>query len=105
MSFSTNIKNEIANSEDLKKCCKKAQLSALIQLTSSLSISNQKMQLVTRSENPTVAKRIVYLVKKLYKAKTNIYMALTPLFVNSRSTKPHIKQAIERKAESIAKLT
>lgn len=65
MSFSVAIKQELASIE-LDDCCKRAQLCALLQLTSSLTISNKKMQLSIRSENPTTEKRIVYLLKKLY---------------------------------------
>ena len=74
MSFSSGIKQEIANKE-LDECCKRAQLSALIQLTSSLSISNRQMQLLVRSENPTTAKRVVYLLKKLYRVDTELTVA------------------------------
>ena len=88
MSFTGSIKQEIASIE-VDDCCKKAQLCALLQLTSSLTISNKGMQLLIRSENPTCEKRIVYLLKKLYKVdtelsvikknnlkKNNIYMVL-----------------------------
>ena len=74
MSFTSSIKNEIANKE-IDDCCKRAQLSALIQLTSSLSIHNKQMQLIVRSENPTTAKRIVFLLKKIYKADTELLVA------------------------------
>lgn len=71
MSFTSDIKQEIAN-VDLPNHCQKAQLSALIQLTSSLSISNKQLGLIIRSENPTTAKRIVYLLKELYKVETRL---------------------------------
>lgn len=71
MSFTTEIKQEVAYST-LKNCCSKAELSALIQLTSSISISNKQFNLLIRSENPTTAKRIVTLLKKLYKVDTGL---------------------------------
>lgn len=71
MSFTGSIKQEIASIE-VDDCCKKAQLCALLQLTSSLTISNKGMQLLIRSENPTCEKRIVYLLKKLYKVDTEL---------------------------------
>lgn len=74
MSFTTEIKQEIANSE-LKNHCAKAQLSALIQLTSSLTISNGNLGILVRSESPTTSKRVVYLVKKLYKVDTQLRIA------------------------------
>ena len=64
MSFTTEIKQEISYSE-LKNCCARAELSSLIQLTSSLSIVDRQFNLLVRSENPTTAKRILALLKKL----------------------------------------
>ncbi|MBR4421267.1 MAG: DNA-binding protein WhiA, partial [Erysipelotrichaceae bacterium] len=71
MSFSTEIKQEIAN-RDTETHCRKAELSALIKLTSSLTISSGHLGFVVRSENPTTAKRIVFLLKELYDADTEL---------------------------------
>ena len=65
MSFTSEIKQEVSYNE-LKACCTKAELSALVQLTSSLTISSRGMGLVMRSENPTTAKRIMILLKDSY---------------------------------------
>ena len=74
MSFTTSIKQEIANNE-LKSHCAKAQLSALIQLTSSLTISNGSLGILVRSESPTTSKRVLSLLKKLYKVDTKLQIA------------------------------
>ncbi|MCR4633168.1 MAG: DNA-binding protein WhiA [Erysipelotrichaceae bacterium] len=74
MSFTTDIKQEIANSV-LETHCQRAQLSALIQLTSSLTISKGKLGILIRSESPTTSKRIVYLLKSLYDADTDLQIA------------------------------
>ena len=74
MSFTTDIKQEIAQNE-LKVHCAKAELSALIQLTSSLTISKGNLGILVRSESPTTSKRIVFLLKKLYKVETNLQIA------------------------------
>ena len=74
MSFTTDIKQEIANNE-LKNHCAKAELSALIQLTSSLTISKGELGILVRSESPTTSKRVVYLLKKLYKVDTELRIA------------------------------
>ena len=74
MSFTTDIKQEIANIE-LKSHCNKAQLSALLQLTSSLTIAKGNLGILVRSENPTTCKRIVFLLKKLYKANTQLQIS------------------------------
>jgi len=73
MSFTTEIKQEIAYNE-LKSCCSKAELSALIQLTSSLTIENKQLGILVRTENPTTAKRVVSLLKKQYKVQTDLVM-------------------------------
>lgn len=71
MSFTSEIKQEISYN-DLKHCCKRAQLSALIQLTSSLNISSDGLYLSIKSENPTTAKRIMKLLKDSYDNKTEL---------------------------------
>ena len=74
MSFTTIIKQEIANTK-LKGHCEKAQLSALIQLTSSLKINSGNLGILARTESPTTAKRIIFLLKELYKVETNLQIA------------------------------
>ena len=74
MSFTTDIKQEIANIE-LKPHCAKAELSALIQLTSSLTIKKGNLGILVRSESPTTSKRVMYLLKKLYKVDTKLQIA------------------------------
>ena len=74
MSFTTDIKQEIAKNE-LKNHCAKAELSALIQLTSSLTISKGNLGILVRSESPTTSKRVVFLLKKLYKVDTKLQIA------------------------------
>lgn len=74
MSFTSDIKQEIAN-YPLEKHCAKAELSALIKLTSSLIISRGGFGILVRSESPTTAKRIVFLLKKLYKVDTKLQVA------------------------------
>lgn len=74
MSFTTQIKQEIANN-DLVSHCAKAELSALIQLTSSLTISKGNLGILVRSESPTTSKRVVQLLKKLYKVDTKLQIA------------------------------
>lgn len=66
MSFSTDIKHEIAANTELKACCKRAELSALVQLTSSIKIAKGMMSLVIKTESALSAKRIMILVKERY---------------------------------------
>ena len=71
MSFTSDVKHEIAQI-DLKDCCKRAELSALIQLCSTLNISNNGISLLVKTENATIAKRIWLLLKDLYNVDTQL---------------------------------
>lgn len=71
MSFSSEVKMEICKNE-LLTCCEKAQLAALLQLNGSLTISNQQQYIAFRIGNPTIAKRMLVLLKKNYSMKTQL---------------------------------
>ncbi len=85
MSFTTNVKKEAATNE-LHQCCHKAQLSALIQMCSTLSFSSTGMIVVVKTENVAIAKRVwtmlkeefgveckLAVIKKMNLKKNNIY--------------------------------
>ena len=72
MSFTQEVKAEIC-ANDLMTCCKKAELSALIQMCSFLTISDQRFSLEIKTKNPTVAKRTLLLLKQLYAAETELF--------------------------------
>lgn len=65
MSFTTNVKTEIAANE-LKTCCMKAQCSVLIKMCSTLNFTSEGMHLTISSESAPTAKRILKLMKELY---------------------------------------
>ncbi len=65
MSYTTEVKSEISQNE-LKNCCIRAQLAALLQCDATLTISNQQWQLHFKTENPTTAKRFWVLLKRRY---------------------------------------
>lgn len=71
MSFTTEVKKEAAANE-LKTCCKRAELSALIQLCSTLSISSQGMIVIVKTENATIAKRIWTLLKDEFEVECDL---------------------------------
>lgn len=71
MSFTTEVKQEVAQNE-LKDCCRKAELSALIQLCSTLSISSNGLTLLIKTENATTAKRIWKMLKECYNVETDL---------------------------------
>lgn len=71
MSFSSDVKNEAAMIE-LVKNEGRAELSALIQMCSSLSLSNRGMTIKVQVENAAVARTVCRLVKDRYNAEISL---------------------------------
>lgn len=71
MSFSSDVKNEAAQIELLKNEGR-AELSALIQMCSSLSLSNRGMTIKVQVENAAVARTVCRLVKDRYNAEISL---------------------------------
>ncbi|WP_408007729.1 DNA-binding protein WhiA [Pseudalkalibacillus sp. A8] len=65
MSFASDTKKELTKLE-LKKCCSKAELSALIRMNGSISLANREIILDIPTENAAIARRIYTLIKQLY---------------------------------------
>ncbi|WP_010676561.1 DNA-binding protein WhiA [Bacillus timonensis] len=65
MSFASETKKELTNLE-IKDCCAKAELSALIRMNGALSFSNKKIVVDIQTENAAIARRIYILLKKCY---------------------------------------
>lgn len=71
MSFTTEVKSEIAANE-LHPCCMKAELSAVLQMCSTMNFTSDGVHLTIKTENPTTAKRIYKLVKERHDVTTRL---------------------------------
>lgn len=71
MSFASETKKELTNLE-VKDCCCKAELSALIRMNGSLSFSNRKLIVDIQTENAAIARRIYTLIKKDYEVQVEL---------------------------------
>ena len=71
MSFTTEVKAEIAQNE-LNDSQQRAQLSAMIQMCSTLSFTNRGMHIVVKSENANTAKRVWRLLKERYQVDSEL---------------------------------
>ncbi|MCM3162167.1 DNA-binding protein WhiA [Metabacillus litoralis] len=71
MSFASETKKELTNLE-LKPCCLRAELSALIRMNGSLSFSNKMLVLDIQTENAAIARRIYTLLKKQYQVSVEL---------------------------------
>jgi cell division protein WhiA len=57
---------------EVKDCCAKAELSALIRMNGSLTFSNRLLIVNVQTENAAIARRIYVLLKKLYDAEVEL---------------------------------
>lgn len=71
MSFASETKKELTNLE-VKDCCTKAELSALIRMNGSLSFSNRKLIVDIQTENAAIARRIYILIKRNYNVQVEL---------------------------------
>src|SRR3954451_8856827 len=71
MSFASETKKELTNLE-VKDCCGRSELSALIQMNGSLSFSNKKIAVDIQTENAAIARRIYMLIKRNYSVNVEL---------------------------------
>ncbi|CAM3902628.1 DNA-binding protein WhiA [Mesobacillus zeae] len=71
MSFASETKKELTNL-DVKGCCSKAEMSALIRMNGSLSFSSRELVVDIQTENAAIARRIYTLIKKNYDSQVEL---------------------------------
>jgi cell division protein WhiA len=71
VSFASETKKELTNIE-VKGCCSKSELSALIRMNGSMSFSNRKLVVDIQTENAAIARRIYTLIKKQYPVQVEL---------------------------------
>jgi len=73
MSFSANVKNELASVEVIDECCLKSELSALLRTNGHIKkYENQQYYIYFITENPAIARRIFKLLKSLYNRNVEV---------------------------------
>lgn len=65
VSFAAETKKELTQM-DVKACCAKSELAALIRMNGSISIANKQLALDISTENAAIARRIYTLIKRSY---------------------------------------
>lgn len=71
MSFSTEVKTELASLKH-NQCCNKAELSAMLHIGGSIEIKKEGMLLTFQSTNNSVIRKYTRLLKELYKIDVEI---------------------------------
>lgn len=85
MSFSLNCKQEICRIIPSRKCCKLAELSALVKTTGSIQINQKEIVLNLNIENPRVARKIFILLKKIFNISVEL-MVKKNYYFNKHNT-------------------
>lgn len=71
MSFAAETKKELTKLE-VKDCCARAELAALIRMNGSISLRNREIILDIPTENAAIARRIYTLIKRIYAAHVEL---------------------------------
>ncbi len=72
MSFSNMAKQELAHLKPRKKCCRRAELSALIRMGGSIHLKDGKLSLSVVSRSPATARKILLLMKDQFDIDTEL---------------------------------
>ncbi|MDI6821688.1 MAG: DNA-binding protein WhiA [Actinomycetota bacterium] len=72
MSFSTQVKNELARLQPNKRCCQRAELSAILRMDGSFHIRNGAFAFHTLTENAAVARKTLKLFSSLSDIKLRL---------------------------------
>lgn len=72
-SFSSCVKDELAREIPKKICCQKAELYVAIRMSGLIKKEKQNFGVEIRTENASVARKIITLIKKLFKEEINTY--------------------------------
>ncbi|MFC7439925.1 DNA-binding protein WhiA [Laceyella putida] len=71
MSFTSTTKKELTQLES-DDCCKRAELSALVRMNGSVHVKQKSLVLDIMTENPSTARYVFSLIKKLYQMQPEV---------------------------------
>jgi DNA-binding protein WhiA len=72
MSFSTDVKNELARVELTKKCCAKAELLGVLKMSGAIVLRGMNMGIHFSTENAALARRVLQMLKTNYPVQTEV---------------------------------
>ena len=75
MSFSNEVKNELARIEVAKKCCEKAELLGLLRMSGAVILQGRNMGINFSTENAALARRMLQMLKTNYNVQTEVLVA------------------------------
>ena len=73
MSFASDLKNELAHSTPLNKCCELAEIAGFVRMTGIVEIvENEKLTFSVSTENPAIARHFKKTIKDYFGANSNV---------------------------------
>lgn len=75
MSFSSDVKNELARLDGGQSCCEKAELLGVLRMSGAIIIRGLKMGIHFTTENAALARRVLQMLKSHYEVKTQVVMS------------------------------
>ena len=72
MSFSNDVKNEVARIESEIACCEKAELFGLLRMSGSVSLKGRGVGIHFATENAALARRVLRLLKSNFSVQTEV---------------------------------
>lgn len=72
MSFSNDVKNEVARIENEIACCEKAELFGLLRMSGSVSLKGKGVGIHFTTENAALARRVLRLLKSNFSVQTEV---------------------------------
>ncbi len=84
MTFSNEVRNELARIAPEKPCCKKAELSALLSLKGDIQESDHGKMITLVTESPITARKVFKLLKESYQLQPTVSMKEHKRFKRTR---------------------
>lgn len=72
MSYSSDVKNELARLEGQKPCCEKAELLGVLRMSGALVLRGKNIGIHFSTENAALARRVLQVLKSNYQVQTEV---------------------------------
>ncbi|MBQ1777339.1 MAG: DNA-binding protein WhiA, partial [Acidaminococcaceae bacterium] len=72
LSYSSDVKNELARLEGQKPCCEKAELLGVLRMSGALVLRGKNIGIHFSTENAALARRVLQVLKSNYQVRTEV---------------------------------
>ena len=72
MSYSSDVKNELARLEGQKSCCEKAELLGVLRMSGAIVLRGKNIGIHFSTENAALARRVLQVLKSNYQVQTEV---------------------------------